>query len=278
MTSIKSSEYLMDTVIKSEISRVNSFTFSNIFGLTGNPVLVDQQFLKFLTFVQSQPDNFRKDLEKLVPALLCHLHVEMLKGKDWKVAGEFLKKYSALLGLLDKMEDEEKFFLTTLSLENRNTFCELIKELLLIQRYQDIEYNSLIVNFRCCKYQTKISIKCLKLLKNFLTNNGHVFILQTLQTWIHMNPSFEESDDDMSKDELMEAKFYDEKSENNNLVMNDSCIKSENEISEKPFNVNLNTKYQNSNMCYELEESFKKFNTTYQYPVKIFNLCNSEWR
>lgn len=112
---LTTNQYLINNIINSEVSRVNSFSFSNIFNLSGNPSLVDQQFMKLLTFVQSQNSAVRSDLENLIPPLLCHLHVELLKGKDWVVVGEFLKKYSSLLGLEENCSDEKNQFLTMLS-------------------------------------------------------------------------------------------------------------------------------------------------------------------
>lgn len=163
--------------------------------------------------------------------------------------------------------------------DTKSTFVELIKELLTIQKYQDIENNNLAVNFRCCKYQTKISdLKTLKLLKAYLSNNGHVFILQTLCTWIHIDLSLE----DESDEELSEATFYDQPGDSamykNNIeakikIEPENGIKVEEEFSE--FDPQFEQKYQNKQLI-DLEYSFEKFNSKYQYPVKVLNLCNTE--
>lgn len=89
----------MDLKIKAEISRTNSFTFSNISSLNGSQSLVDQQVSRLIKFIQCQRSSVvRKELEALMPPIICHLFIEMLKGKEWKPAHEFLRKYACLVG------------------------------------------------------------------------------------------------------------------------------------------------------------------------------------
>jgi transcription initiation factor TFIID subunit 5 len=72
----------MELKIKSEISRTNSFTFSNISSLNGSQALVDQQVSKLIKFIQCQRNfKVRSELEMLLPPIVCHLFIEMLKGK-----------------------------------------------------------------------------------------------------------------------------------------------------------------------------------------------------
>lgn len=89
----------MDLKIKAEISRTHSFTFSNISSLNGSQSLVDQQVSRLIKFIQCQRSNVvRRELEALLPPIICHLFIEMLKGKEWKPAHEFLRKYACLVG------------------------------------------------------------------------------------------------------------------------------------------------------------------------------------
>lgn len=91
----------MDLKIKNEISRTNSFTYSNISSLNSASSPVDQQVSKLVKFIQCQRNLVvRRELESLLPPLICHLFIEMLKGKEWRPAHEFLQKYSALIGIV----------------------------------------------------------------------------------------------------------------------------------------------------------------------------------
>lgn len=98
----------MDIKIRNEISRSNSFTFSNISSLNGSQSLVDQQVSKLVKFVQCQRNTIvRNELETLLPPLVCHLFIEMLKGKDWRPAHEFLRKYSSLVGTVQEVPPQK---------------------------------------------------------------------------------------------------------------------------------------------------------------------------
>jgi hypothetical protein len=91
----------MDLKIKSEVSRTNSFTFSNISSLNGSQSVVDQQVSKLIKFIQCQRSSVvRRELEALLPPIVCHLFIEMLKGKEWRPAHEFLRKYACLVGIV----------------------------------------------------------------------------------------------------------------------------------------------------------------------------------
>ncbi|KFB44148.1 hypothetical protein ZHAS_00011985 [Anopheles sinensis] len=90
----------MNTAIKNETSKVNSFLFSNIC-LNTNMAQVDQHFAKFVKFARSQPEAIRSELSEIIPPLLCHLYIEMLKGRDWRPAIDFLRKHAPLVGKVE---------------------------------------------------------------------------------------------------------------------------------------------------------------------------------
>lgn len=97
----------MDLKIKAKISRTNSFTFSNISSLNGSQSLVDQQVSRLIKFIQCQRSGVvRRELEALIPPIVCHLFIEMLKGKEWKPAHEFLRKYSCLVGSVQQQQSD----------------------------------------------------------------------------------------------------------------------------------------------------------------------------
>lgn len=98
----------MDLKINKEISRTNSFTFSNISSLNGSQSLVDQQVSRLVKFVQCQKNStLRRELESLLPPIVCHLYIEMLKGREWRPAHDFLRKYSCLVGHVQEISQQK---------------------------------------------------------------------------------------------------------------------------------------------------------------------------
>lgn len=54
---------------------------------------------RFLKFVQSQSvPAVRAELQPLLAPMMCHLYVEMIKGKDSKAATEFIRKFAHIVG------------------------------------------------------------------------------------------------------------------------------------------------------------------------------------
>lgn len=175
------SEMLVADQIQSEISRTNAFTFSNVSCLNNNPTTIDYQFSKLMAFVQSTSTD--ADLEKLLAPLLCHLFIEMTKGKDWKMASIFLRKYSQAISpvRLNNGHEDHELPAEILS-DHKHSFGELIQTLSNVSKKQDIDSIPSIVDFRSCKYKVKLSFTGLALLKQFLARHGHILILQLLST------------------------------------------------------------------------------------------------
>lgn len=229
----------MDLKVRNEISRTNSFTFSNISSLSGSQSLVDQQVSKLVKFVQSQKNStVKRELETLLPPLVCHLFIEMLKSKDWRPAHEFLRKFSPLVGVAqeippqkvngtdpnvmipqpihflkpqnpitkpsgssNKQQTSLLYTSTQLDIEEQklNVFRELITTLSCIRRLEDVK-DKRIVNFLSCKYKAQLAKKTLTILNKFLSKHGHVLIIKILHLWFSMNlyEFHEESNDDSS--------------------------------------------------------------------------------
>lgn len=220
----------MDLKITNEISRTNSFTFSNISSLNGSQSPVDQQVSKLVKFIQCQKNTIvRKELETLLPPLVCHLFIEMLKGKDWRPAHEFLRKYSSLVGVIQEIPPQkingtdpnaimphqihflqqhttsnfhqnscqrlpstskhQPLQLTQLNADEQKlcVFKELITNLSCIRRLEDAKENKLVINFRSCKFKAQMAKKSLTSLNKYLTNHGHVLIIQILHVWFSMD-------------------------------------------------------------------------------------------
>lgn len=200
----------MNETIKNEISRANSFLYSNIFCLNNNPAQVDKEFNKLQMFVQAQKSSLRKELMGLLPPLLCHLYIEMLKGRDWKPAIEFLKKYSSILGAVEPSassqftkvngtieETAANVIPITYAHEQENAdlvaFRQLVTTLSGITCIQEIENDIQAANFRSCKYQIRMADRTLLALRRYLSKDAHVLILQILQIWIDIDTTDDKS-------------------------------------------------------------------------------------
>lgn len=203
-------QIIMNETIKNEISRANSFLYSNIFCLNNNPAQVDKEFNKLQMFIQAQKSTLRKELSGLLPPLLCHLYIEMLKGRDWKPAIEFLKKYANILGGVEPSQPNQftkvngtmeetasNVIPITYAQEQENSdlvaFRQLVTTLSSITCIQDVENDIQAANFRSCKYQIRVSDRTLLALRRYLAKDAHVLILQILQIWIDIDTTDDKS-------------------------------------------------------------------------------------
>lgn len=213
----------MNETIKNEISRANSFLYSNIFCLNNNPAQVDKEFNKLQMFIQAQKSLVRKELMGLLPPLLCHLYIEMLKGRDWKPAIEFLKKYASVLGSVEPtapnqftkvngtMEETAANVIPISYAEEQENqdlvaFRQLVTTLSSITCIQDVENDIQTANFRSCKYQIRLTDRTMRALRRYLSKDAHVLILQILQIWIDIDTV----DDKSSEAEEEEVPVVDE--------------------------------------------------------------------
>jgi transcription initiation factor TFIID subunit 5 len=184
---------------------------------------VDQQVNKLVKFVQCQKNTIvRRELETLLPPLVCHLFIEMLKGKECRPAHDFLRKYSSLVGAVQEIPPQkvngtdpnaiapqqilftqnqtmpnfhqqklpgtskhQPPLLTPLNVDEQKlcVFRELITNLSCIRRLDDAKDNKLIVNFRSCKYKAQLARKTLTVLNKYLSKHGHVLLIQILHVW-----------------------------------------------------------------------------------------------
>lgn len=59
---------------------------------------------RFLKFVQSQTiPSVKAELQTLLWPLMCHIYIEMIKGRDSRPASEFLRKYASLVGPVENL-------------------------------------------------------------------------------------------------------------------------------------------------------------------------------
>ncbi|GAB0090992.1 TAF5-like RNA polymerase II p300/CBP-associated factor-associated factor 65 kDa subunit 5L [Sergentomyia squamirostris] len=198
--------------VEKEIFRGNAFLYSNVFCI--NSSVQDQQFSRISLFIQSLSGSIRTELRNLLPPLLCHLYIEMLKGRDWKPATEFLRKNATILGAIETPSDsasrvnggQEDSLLSQLTdnhqskivfvketvdqqqdLSQRQMFRSLVETLSVVTSKHDIQTEPLVARFRSTKFRVNLSVHALYALKRYLSKYGHVLILQTLQVWFHID-------------------------------------------------------------------------------------------
>lgn len=166
---------------------------------------------RFQQFVQSQTQPHRSELEIILRPLLCHLYIELLKGKDSSAALEFLKKFADdVIGpvennanpLPNKINGSSMTQITFFhEADNENSTQQYFKELVQLMsqclRIEDLDHMELTRNFRYSKYEIELSLQSLFALKHFLVKNGHVLLLHVLQTWFWFDVTdARDSDDD----------------------------------------------------------------------------------
>ncbi|XP_058059567.1 uncharacterized protein LOC131210353 [Anopheles bellator] len=215
-------QIVMNTAIKNEVSKVNSVLFSNI-GLNTNPAQVDQHFAKFTKFIRSQPEAVRVELTEIVPPLLCHLYIDMLRGRDWRPAIEFLRKHAPLVGkteptnaaaanLPPSLSNQQQKLNGTID-EQREAgslpppaavqssiivfapaspgadagrmelYKQLVHKLSQVTHLQEYDSDPLLVQFRSCQTQLRMRSPSIAALRQYLAKHGHSVLLQTLRTW-----------------------------------------------------------------------------------------------
>ncbi|KAL5289190.1 hypothetical protein ACFFRR_009397 [Megaselia abdita] len=180
--------FLWNTCIKEDVSKCNSFLFSNVFCLTNNITTLTQQFSKFVKFVTTQQENAKSELCNLFGPIICHLFIECIKGRDINSALDFLKNNSALISFCS---NEKQYKLNEVGEKkkaptHREYFQKLIYQLSQCHSYDDVDRNEGIQSFRSSKYEIEMSLSTLESLKTYMEKEGHVLIMNILNTWIHI--------------------------------------------------------------------------------------------
>lgn len=189
---------------------------------------------RFHTFVQSQSVAIKSELQTIVSPLLCHLYIELLKGKDSQPAVDFLKKFAHLIGPIDSlssnlankvngksvpMVSEDVAASVTVPSgctqitflhepENEPTnpqeyFKELVQALSTCLRIDELDAMDITRNFRYAKHELDLSLSSVYALKHFLIRNGHVMIVHILQTWFSIEITDTKNGDTASDNELL---------------------------------------------------------------------------
>ncbi|XP_055387838.1 TAF5-like RNA polymerase II p300/CBP-associated factor-associated factor 65 kDa subunit 5L [Condylostylus longicornis] len=205
-------QFVFNQILENDFSRKNSFSYSNAIYFTNNFSGVDVQFGKFVDFVESQENKYKSELRNLYGPLICHLYIELIKCKEGKVAVEFLKKYVSLISHVERYDaplpnkvngcsvsgnmDEDhllpsassRIVFSKESTENplKEHFKFLVQSLSTCLRIENVESNEALLLFRSSKYELDMSIRSLVLLRKFLESQGHVIIVNILQSWVNI--------------------------------------------------------------------------------------------
>ncbi|CAB3235554.1 unnamed protein product [Arctia plantaginis] len=242
--SISAEQMAVATIVQCEASRANSILFSCINNDSGQ---YDVQYTRLVNFIKEiRNEKVKNELLGLLCPLLCHLYLEMLRGGHGGPAQMFLKRHSGTLPQKDlsyhqpidgnlpsalyRPNSLEQLFnsLQNGTIDNETPEKDLMNQILddigSIYTLQEVETRPSIAAFRSCKYDISLSQDALNMLQAYLAKNGHVLLLQVLQTWFHIDINNDSSqknaeDDEEEMDEEMHV--LDTVSDEKNLIAND---------------------------------------------------------
>ncbi|VVC97755.1 unnamed protein product [Leptidea sinapis] len=222
-------EMAVATIVQSESSRANSILFSCI---NNDPGQYDIQYSRLFNFIKDiKVEKIKNELLGLVTPLLCHLYLEMLRGGHGGPAQMFLKRHSATLPQKDlsyhqpidgnlpsalyRPNSLEQLFnsLQNGTIDNETPEKDYMNQLLddigTVYTLQEIESRPTIAAFRSCKFDICLSQESVNTLKGYLAKNGHVLLIQVLQTWFHIDGNGESKKKDDDEDDDTGVDFKD---------------------------------------------------------------------
>lgn len=143
---------------------------------------------RFVKFVTTQCEEEKSELCNLFGPIICHLFIECIKGRDSNSALDFLRTNTSLISFCSN----DKYFKYNECGEKRKIpthkeyFQKLIYHLSQCHSFEDIDRNEDIQAFKSAKYEIEMSLSTLNTLKKYMENEGHVVIMNILNTWIHI--------------------------------------------------------------------------------------------
>lgn len=168
--------------------------------------------------MQSQNGLVKNELQAILSPLLCHLYIELLKGRDSQPAHDFLKKFAHIVGTIDNLNTPtpNKINGTTAAMvpsndyigrtqpsaathitflhdfENESTsqeyFKDLIESISMCLRIEELDSIDIARNFRYSKYESELSQDSVRAMKQHL-KSCHVIILHVFQAWFSFDIS-----------------------------------------------------------------------------------------
>lgn len=229
---------------------------------------------RFIQFVDSQKVETKKELEGVLSPLLCHLFIELMKGKEANPAQDFLRKFAHIvapienlnapsfhkvngctLPLASSLSDGNQIVPPVIGTQinfqlnedgakdskNQEFFKELITKVSSCVKNEELDSISIASKFRSAKYEMELSQQSIFALKHYLLKNGNLIILHLINTWF----SFENSDVRECRENLFESTSEEDPMEpqlngcDNVLQLPSPLLEADNER-EKQFNGELN--------------------------------------
>ncbi|XP_012268889.2 TAF5-like RNA polymerase II p300/CBP-associated factor-associated factor 65 kDa subunit 5L [Athalia rosae] len=174
-----SQEMTLSETVQCGTSRDNSIVFSAI---TNDVGVADQAYHKLKMWVQTiSSEKLRAELRGLLYPIFCHLYLEMLHSGNRQAAAQFLRMYQN-----DFVSDTERDFL---------------EELSSVFSIQDIELRPFVNAFRTRKYKVDMSDNAHLCLRKFLAKQGHVILMQVINTHVTIIKKIEVNpDEDVGRD------------------------------------------------------------------------------
>lgn len=180
---------------------------------------------RFLDFVRTQPSDIKHELQSFVCPLICHLFVELLKGKDPLPAHNFLRKFAHLVGPVQSSPPHQQYPLQQPHTNGNGTsakpingsnasaatatphtfrpitylpepenagtvqkhFMALVEALSVCHRPEDVDNAEVSRLFRYAQQEMAVNGDTVLALKRHLVTSGHVMIMHTLQMWFALD-------------------------------------------------------------------------------------------
>ncbi|XP_055913772.1 TAF5-like RNA polymerase II p300/CBP-associated factor-associated factor 65 kDa subunit 5L [Eupeodes corollae] len=183
-------QFFFNKMIKDDAFINNFFLFSNVTCNSTNYKIISDQFNKFTSFVEGQKLEIKVQLRRFYGPIICHLYLEILKGRDSSQAMDFLRNNAHHVPSEGDLIARGKTAPTELE-TNCNFriryFINLVKLLFACPNLDAAEKVKEIVAFRSSKFEIDVNIDAIQILNDFLKNHANVLLLSTIHTWMHIN-------------------------------------------------------------------------------------------
>lgn len=159
-------------------------------------------------------ESIRCELKRFYAPLLCHLYLELIKGRETRAAVDFLRKYAHLVAPIEtyeapfatkvngcsvpatdgNMESGWQHLNIRFAREafvdedpELDYFMKLIQKISACQKLDTLELDPDVAQFRSAKHEIHTCEAVVNILRKFLEKRGHVLLLNLLSTWIHVH-------------------------------------------------------------------------------------------
>lgn len=233
---------------------------------------------RFVQFVQNQEESIKNELSNLFGPIICHIYIELLKGREWKPAYDFLRKHAYLVAPIENLSAPLPSKINGCSVQSssfhndpttassyptvttqilytnestgnpiRDHFKEIICTLSTCLKIESLENKESVVLLRSSKYDIEMNLISIDALKKYLEEQGHVIILNILRTWIHFT--------------IRDFKSSGSDDDNENNEDNNSCFILDEEIKKESLDLMDNKKSDDDDERTETKTSNNSINS-----------------